>query len=296
MPRKVQLSPPTAERITTLFRAGESRRKIATVLQEEGYAVPPGGRKLWHHSLVSVCLEQLGLVAPARPPLKPGVLGEGAKRWEAMLRGARASHTPSSRPAAAPEPAELAGPPKPAQSSAPAEPPAQPSAAGQPSDLDETARRWEHALASASTQPAAAPEPAATHSLKIEVDGPCTPADRRLWFSLVRVARAELGQKPSHELPCAHALRLLPIGPPAPGPADLWGAIKRLRASGITWEARLNGRPLSITTPLISGVLTATALTFYFSPELVTLLLDATQFDRLRTAVGREHDPPPSTR
>jgi len=113
---------------------------------------------------------------------------------------------------------------------------------------------------------------------------------------LVRVARPELGRKPSHELPRAHALTLLSTGASDPGPADLWGALKRLRVSGITWEARFDGLPLLITTPLLSGVLTATVLTFHFSPELVTLLLDDAQFARLRALLGREHDPPPAAR
>ena len=139
-------------------------------------------------------------------------------------------------------------------------------------------------------------EPGGPPSLHIALDGPCTPADRRLWFSLVRVTRPELGHKPRHGLPRAHALALLAPGPATPGPADLWGAMKRLRASGITWEARFDGLPLLITTPLISGVLTTTALTFHFSPELVTLLLDDTQFARLRALLGREHDLPPATR
>ena len=317
MPQKMELSPALAERIKTLFGAGQSRRKIATVLQEEGYAVPADSRrKTWHHSLVSMYLEQLGLVSPPTWVLKPGVLGEGAKRWDALLKAAPAS-APSTRPAVSAAPArpgshELVGPPQPAASSAPAAPPAQ------PADPDEVAARWEHALANASTPAAIAAEPPAQHSgvgsppqpppsavatsapgpadppsLKLELDGPATAADRRLWFSLVRVARSELGQKPSHQLPRARALVLLPIGPPDPGPAELWAAMKRLRASGITWEARLQNRPLSMTAPLISGVLTDTALTFHFAPELVTLLLDEQQFVRVRTLIGREHDLPP---
>lgn len=332
MPRKMDLPPDLVERITALFDAGQSRRKIGTALQQEGYAVPTRRYKTWHHSLVSECLVQLGLVSPPSWTLKPGVLGEGAKRWEAMLKAERASPRPSPGPATSPEPVN-AGSEKPPQSS-PSPPAVQPAAPGGPptpagntaptSDLDAVAERWEHALASASTLPAEAtpagatqpqpsgandlpqppPLPAAASvpassgppSLNVTVDGPCTPPDRRLWFSLVRVARPELGQRPSHELPRAHALALLATGPPAPGPADLWEAMKRLRASGITWEAWFEGRPLLITTPLISGVLRTTVLTFHFSPELVTLLLDGTQFARLRALLGREHDPPPSIR
>lgn len=310
MPQKLELPPALAARITALFETGQSRRKIATLLQEDGYAVPADSRrKTWHHSLVSTYLEQLGLVSPPSWILKPRVLGEGAKRWEELVAAA-----PSPQPAsqgAAPPPAG-AGTPQPAASPAPS------------LDVDEVAAGWEQALASASTQsaeaspptatqpqpaggdgppppparPAAAsaPEPGGSPSLHIAVDGPCTPADRRLWFSLVRVARPELGQQPSHDLPRPHALALLATGPSAPGPADLWGTMKRLRASGITWEARFDGLPLLITTPLISGVLTTTALTFHFAPELVTLLLDDTQFARLRELLGREHDPPPATR
>ena len=265
MPQKLELSPALAERIKALFDAGHSRRKIATVLQEDGYVIPADSRrKTWHHSLVSTYLEQLGLVSPPRWILKPGLLGEGAKRWEELLA---APHTLPAGQGAVSAPA-VAGPPQPAEAPAP-------TGAGQPA--------------------ASAPEPGGPRSLHIAVDGPCTPADRRLWFSLVRVARPELGHKPRHDLPRAHALALLAPGPTAPGPADLWGAMKRLRASGITWEARFDGRPLLITTPLISGVLTTTALTFHFSPELVTLLLDDTQFARLRALLGRAHDALPST-
>lgn len=311
MPQKVELTPELVGQITALFKAGQSRRKIATALQEEGYTVPPTGRhKTWHHSLVSMCLEQLGLVAPPSWILKPKLLGEGAKRWEELLSGAGVNGALAAGQGTGLAPAG-AGPPQPAASPAPS------------LDVDEVAAGWEHALARASTHPAeaapptatqpqparadgppqtpppaaaSAPEPGGPPALHIAVDGPCTPADRRLWFSLVRVARPELGQKPSHELPRAHALTLLSPGASDPGPADLWGALKRLRASGITWEARLDGLPLLITTPLISGVLTATVLTFHFAPELVTLLLDDAQFARLRTLLGHEHDPPPAVR
>ena len=312
MPQKLELAPGLADRITALFAAGQSRRRIATILQEEGYGVPADSRrKTWHHSLVSTYLEQLGLVPPPRPSLKPRVLGEGAQRWEEMLTAAAANGALSAGQGVGSSPAG-AGPPQPAEAPAPS------------LDVDEVAAGWEHALARASTPPAEAAPPAATQpqpagtdgppkpppppaaasapepggppALHIAVDGPCTPADRRLWFSLVRVARPELGQKPSHELPRAHALTLLSTGTSDPGPADLWGALKRLRTSGITWEARFDGLPLLITTPLLSGVLTATALTFHFSPELVTLLLDDTQFARLRELLGREHDPPPPAR
>jgi len=305
MPQKLELPPALADRITALFQAGQSRRKIATALQEGGYKVPLSRYNIWHHSLISMCLVQLGLVPPPRPSLKPGVLGEGAQRWEEMLTVAAANGalaagqgTVSTPAGAGPPPASL--------------------------DVDEVAAGWEHALARASTPPAesspaagpqpqpaggngppkpppppaaaSAQEPGGQPSLDIAVDGLCTPADRRLWFSLVRVARPELGRKPSHDLPRAQALALLTTGSTAPGPADLWGAMKRLRASGITWEARFDGRPLLITTPLISGVLTTTVLTFHFSPELVTLLLDDAQFARLRALLGREHDPPPAAR
>ena len=312
MSQKVELSSALADRITALFEAGQSRRKIATILQEEGYAVPADSRrKTWHHSLVSVYLERLGLVSPPSWIFKPTALGEGAKRWEEVLSVAGTNGALAAGQGVGSSPADAA-PPQPAESPVPS------------LDVDEVAAGWEHALARASTPPAkaappaamqtqpagadgppkpppppaaaSAPEPGGPPALHIAVDGSCTPADRRLWFSLVRVARPELGQKPSHELPRAHALTLLSPGASDPGPADLWGAMKRLRASGITWEARFDGRPLLITTPLISGVLTTAALTFHFSPELVTLLLDDTQFARLRALLGREHDPPPAPR
>ncbi len=327
MPQKVELPPALIERITALFDAGQSRRKIATLLQEEGYVVPADSRrKTWHHSLVSTYLERLGLVSPLSWILKPEVLGEGAKRWEELLAAAPHTRPAGQRAVSAPA---AAGPLQPAEAPPTAvasqlvERARLPSSAERsaPSlDLEALAAGWEHALARASIQPAeatspaepsgrdgppkrppppaaaSAPEPGGVPSLHIAVDGPCTPADRRLWFSLVRVARPELGHKPRHDLPRARALALLAPGPAAPGPADLWGALKRLRASGIIWEARFDGLPLLITTPLISGVLTTTALTFHFSPELVTLLLDDTQFARLRALLGREHDLPPATR
>ena len=314
MPQKMELPPALAERIKTLFDAGQSRRKIAMVLQEEGYVVPADSRrKTWHHSLVSSYLEQLGLVSPPSWVLKPEVLGEGAKRWEELLSAAPAVSTVPADSVASPKPAQLSA----VDGAGHLIEAAVPSAPSPSSDLDDVAERWEHALARASTSPADAsppaqpsgaggsphpptppaaagtPGPAEPPSLKIELDGPATPADRRLWFSLVRVARPELGQKPSHQLPRARALVLLPIGPPTPGPAELWAAMKRLRASGITWEARLENRPLSMTASLLSGVLTDDALTFHFSPELVALLLDDTQFERLRMVIGREHDLPP---
>ena len=283
MPQKIPLSPALTQRIRELSAQGYSLRKMAETLQGEGVALPIKRWHSWHHSSVKWCMDQLGMVPPSQSRRrKSSGLGEGAKRWEAMLTAAKAARTLPTGPAASSElvapPAatppgqliELVSPPTPAASSEPAVVPAQPSEADDPS------------------------KPSESPSLNIAVSGPYTPIDLRLWFFLLQAARPELGTAAGHTLPVAHVLQSIPPGPPAFGPTELWEAMKRLTASGITWEATLDATPLSITAPLMSGVLTDRALTFHFSPELVTLLLDDTQFTRLQTVLEREHDTPAS--
>ena len=279
MPQKIPLSLALTQRIRELSAQGYSLRKMAETLQGEGFALPIKRWHSWHHSSVKWCMDQLGMVPPSQSRRrKSSGLGEGAKRWEAMLTAAKTARTLPTGPAASSAPAtppgqpiELVGPPTPAASSEPAVVPAQPSEADDPS------------------------KPSESPSLNIAVSGPYTPLDLRLWFFLLQAARPELGTAAGHTLPVAHVLQNSPPGPPAFGPTELWEAIKRLTVSGITWEATLDATPLSITAPLMSGVLTDRALTFHFSPHLVTLLLDDAQCVRLQTVLEREHDTPASS-
>lgn len=313
MPQEVEIPPALVQRFHELSAEGHSLRKMAEILQQEGHPQPMKRWSAWHHSAVRACLEKLGLRAPPRPQLKAGSLGVGAQRWEAMLRAASTGPRPPSGPAVRAKP-NGTGPVPPAAPPVERDGPPEPAAPLEPaSDGSGEVQRQDEVRTNASAPPAeVAPAPTAADaptdappppemprasaaeppSLKIVVDGPCTAVDRRLWFALVRAARPELGKKPHHVLPLPGALALLPIGTAAPAVGDLWEAVKRLRASGITWEAQLAGRPLAVTAPLVSAVLTADTLTFSFPPALVNLLLDETQFGRLRMVVGREHDRP----
>lgn len=60
-------SPSTLKRLTELRAAGQSLRKTAETLHEEGFP-PPSTWKKWHHSAVRWCLDQEAGPPPAKPP------------------------------------------------------------------------------------------------------------------------------------------------------------------------------------------------------------------------------------
>ena len=65
MPAK-EPAPSTVKRLTELRAAGQSLRKTAETLHEEGFP-PPRGWKKWHHSAVRWCLDQEAGPPTAKP-------------------------------------------------------------------------------------------------------------------------------------------------------------------------------------------------------------------------------------
>ena len=155
-------------------------------------------------------------------------------------------------------------------------------------------KKWHHSAVKATLEreaKRAAAQPAAPPALTLEVTGPYTPADRRLWHFLLHQVWAELGEQADHRLPLT---RVMPALPDEPDPDKLWEAVKRLTASRITWTAELGQRRLAVAVPLLSAALSANALAFHFSPYLVKLLLDDTQYARLQALLeGKQDEPAP---
>ena len=170
MPEKIDHRP-TFARIEELNAAGDSFRRIAEILQSEGFP-PIGRRKEWSHHAVAWCLNE---------------------------RGRRSAKTPPSPPVSAPKPPS--GPPPPPQP-APTADPAPPS---DPSPSPQTAPTAEPPPP---TAPAAAPKPTPKADA-IDVHGPYTVEDRRLHSLLLRLATPDLDPGAIHQMSVSSVLDAL---------------------------------------------------------------------------------------
>ena len=190
--------PATLDRIQKLRERGQSLRRMAEVLESEGFP-PPGRAKKWNHMGVQWCIAQLDRPAKAEQP------------------------------------------------------------------------------------PAEAPQP----SLKIEVYGPYTRTDRRLWTFLLKSAERELGERPIHTLPLPVVLAALKTADASPTRRHLWEAVQRLTASRITWDGKVAPRHSSVSTPLLSAHLNREedVLLFHFCPFLVQLLRNSKESARLQLLI-----------
>ena len=109
MPEKIDHRP-TFARIEELNAAGDSFRRIAEILQSEGFP-PIGRRKEWSHHAVSWCLNE---------------------------RGRRSAKTPASPPVSEPKPPSAPPPPPQPAPTAEPPPPTAPAAAPQPAPKSDT--------------------------------------------------------------------------------------------------------------------------------------------------------------
>ena len=217
MPEKITHAA-TFARIAELDKEGLSQRKIAEILEAEGFP-QLSNRKKWSHSGVSWCLEQIDRRAGKSAPDLPS------------------SPLPSS-----------AVPPK----SAPHPKPPLP-------------------------QPPPAPEP---KSDTIDIHGPYTVEDRRLWELLLRLPGPDLDPTEIHQLPVSTVLDTLGLDQD-----QLTPALDRLTCTRMKW---VSVRPpgLTVLVPLLASVTqSGNTLSFYFAPHLMKLLKNGKEFARLQIAL-----------
>ena len=121
-------------------------------------------------------------------------------------------------------------------------------------------------------------------SLKIEVYGPYTRTDRRLWTFLLQTAAQELGKQAIHTLPLPTVLAALKTAHASPTRRHLWEAVQRLTASRIIWDGKVAPRHSSVATPLLSAHLNREddVLLFHFCPFLLQLLRNNKENARLQ--------------
>lgn len=88
-------SPSTLKRLTELRTAGQSLRKTAETLQEEGFP-PPFTWKKWHHSAVRWCLDQ-DAAPPAAKPATPAQPSTPAAEPPTLTVKVHGPYTPTDR-------------------------------------------------------------------------------------------------------------------------------------------------------------------------------------------------------
>ena len=212
MPEKITHTA-TFARIAELDKEGLSQRKIAEILEAEGFP-QLSNRKKWHHSGVSWCLEQIERRAGKTTP-----------------------NAPSNRPPAPPPP--IAPPPPPENS-----------------------------------PPAPSPEP---KSDSIDIHGPYTVEDRRLWELLLRLPGPDLAPTEIHQLLVSTVLDTLGLDQD-----QLTPALDRLTCTRIKWGS-LRPPGLTVLVPLLASVTqSGNILSFYFAPHLMKLLKNGKEFARLQ--------------
>ena len=116
------------------------------------------------------------------------------------------------------------------------------------------------------SRPPSAPGPAPARPT-IEVYGPFTAADRRLWRALVQRAEADLGSLDSHKLSASYLLDILGLDQ-----EQLSAALDRLTCTSIKWVGH-DRAALTVRTALIaSATQSGDLMSFHLPPHLVKLL------------------------
>ena len=178
MPPEEQLAV-LLNRVKKLIAEGNSLRKTADILQEEGVPLPNTRWKKWHHSAVRWCLDQEKALPPA--------------------------------------------------------------------------------------------------AVEIEVHGPYTAADRRLWGVLVRLTGAELEKAGSQKLSVSNVLDTVELDR-----EQLGAALDRLSRTGLKWIGHAAPGLTVRSALLASSTLSGDILSVHFAPHLVKLLRNTKQYARIQ--------------
>ena len=125
--------------------------------------------------------------------------------------------------------------------------------------------------------------------LDVKIQGPWIETDSRLWEFLIHQVWDELTEKIEHTLPLEDILEGPRLTPPPRDREHLWAAIDRLTASRVRLESLHNHERLSISTPLLSAVLSARALSFQFPAALIKLVKIPREYGRLKELFRATH-------
>ena len=181
--------------------------------------------------------------------------------WCLNQRGRSPAKTAASPPVSEPKPPS--GPPPPPQTAPSADPPPP-------------------------TAPPAAPKPA-PKSDTIDVHGPYTVEDRRLWGLLLRLATRDLDPGAFHQMSVSSVLDALRMDQ-----EQLTSGLDRLICTSIKWVA-LRPPGLMVWAPLLASVtLSGNFLSFHFAPHLIKLLRDDKEYTRIQAALEEKENQAPA--
>lgn len=133
--------------------------------------------------------------------------------------------------------------------------------------------------------PATVPVPLQT--VIVNVEGPYTERDRKLWVFLLHAVFEELGEKPLHTLPIRDINSIFRELGGEHGTKWLWESAKRLAKTTVEWEYTLGDDRVQGIASLFSAEVHKAArstgnLRFGFPPLLIPILKEPTRFARLR--------------
>jgi len=133
--------------------------------------------------------------------------------------------------------------------------------------------------------PATVPVPLQT--VIVNVEGPYTERDRKLWVFLLHAVFDELGKKPIHSLPVRDVNTIFRNLGGEHGTKWLWESAKRLAKTTIEWEYTLGDERVQGVSSLFEAQVHKKArdtgtLNFAFPQLLVPIIKDPTRFARLR--------------
>lgn len=121
----------------------------------------------------------------------------------------------------------------------------------------------------------------------VNVEGPYTERDRKLWTFLLHAVFDELGEKPLHALSVREINAVFRELGGDHNSQWIWESAKRLTKTTIEWEYTLGDERFQGISSIFGAVLTKPArasgrLTFHFPPLLIPILKEPLRFARLR--------------
>ncbi|MFC3170430.1 replication initiation protein [Paracoccus fontiphilus] len=133
--------------------------------------------------------------------------------------------------------------------------------------------------------PATVPVP--LQVVMVNVDGPYTERDRKLWTFLLHAVWDELGEKPLHELPVSEINRVFRELGGDHNTAWIWESARRLAKTTVEWKATLGDERVQGVSSIFGAELskssrTAGRLKFHFPPLLIPVIKQPLRFARLR--------------
>lgn len=144
---------------------------------------------------------------------------------------------------------------------------------------------WNHVvvdqcLAHLPDPPPPAPEPAPPPTVEIDVHGPYTAADRRLWGVLLHLVGPEWDKAGGHKLSVSSVLDTAGLDR-----EQLGAALDRLTRTGMKWVGHAAPGLTVRAALLASSTLSGDRLSLHFAPHLLKLLQNAKQQARIHAVL-----------